>query len=85
MQTLLYFTGYFLVGFLEMFMATQRTYWISKGRSYAAALLVFFENFLAMFVIYQVANNLHNNWVLIFAFAIGNAVGTFINLEKVPF
>jgi len=76
---------YFGVGFVEMFLATQRTYWISKGRSSAAALLVFFENFIAMFVIYQVANNLHNNWGLITAFAFGNAIGTYINLEKVPF
>jgi hypothetical protein len=76
---------YFGVGFLEMFMATQRTYWISKGRSSAAALLVFFENFVAMFVIYQVANNLHNNWGLIIVYALGNALGTYINLEKVPF
>ena len=76
---------YFGVGFLEMFMATQRTYWISKGRSRAAAVLVFFENFVAMFVIYQVANNLNNNWGLIAVYALGNALGTYINLEKVPF
>ncbi|HLD11304.1 MAG TPA: DUF5698 domain-containing protein [Patescibacteria group bacterium] len=73
------------VGFVEMFLATQRTYWISKGQSYGAALLVFFENFIALFVIYQIANNLMDNWPVFFAYAIGNAVGTFINLEKVPF
>lgn len=76
---------YFGVGFVEMFLATQRTYWISKGRSRGAALLVFFENFVAMFVIYQVANNLHGNWGLIAVYSIGNALGTYINLEKVPF
>lgn len=76
---------YFLVGFVEMFLATQRTYWISKGRSRSAALLVFFENFIAMFVIYQVANNLQNNWGLIGVYSLGNALGTYINLEKIPF
>ena len=85
MSILLQALMYFGIGFVEMFLATQRTYWISKGRSRAAAVLVFFENFVAMFVIYQVANNLHNNWGLITAFAFGNALGTYINLEKVPF
>ncbi len=66
-------------------MATQRTYWISKGRSREAALLVFFENFVAMFVIYQIANNLHGNYLLLGVYAAGNAIGTYINLEKVPF
>ncbi len=76
---------YFGVGFLEMFMATQRTYWISKGRSRAAAVLVFFENFVAMYVIYQVANNLGNNWGMLITYSLGNALGTYVNLEKVPF
>jgi hypothetical protein len=85
MSILLQAIMYFAVGFIEMFLATQRTYWISKGRSRSAALLVFFENFIAMFVIYQVANNLHNNWGLIAVYSLGNALGTYINLEKVPF
>lgn len=66
-------------------MATQRTYWISKGKSREAALLVFFENFVAMFVIYQVANNLVGNYPLMISYALGNSIGTYINLEKVPF
>lgn len=77
--------GYFVVGFVEMFLATQRTYWISKGRSRAAALLVFFENFLAIYVIYQIANNLHGNFPVLISYALGNAIGTYINLEKIPF
>lgn len=85
MKILLEIAMYFGIGFVEMFLATQRTYWISKGRSRAAALLVFFENFIAMFVIYQVANNLHNNWGLIAVYSLGNSLGTYINLEKVPF
>ncbi len=77
--------GYFAVGFLEMFLATQRTYWISKGRSAAAALLVFFETLVAMYIIVQLVNGMGNNvWVLI-SYALGNAIGTYINLEKVPF
>lgn len=85
MNVLLEALMYFGVGFLEMFLATQRTYWISKGRSRAAAVLVFFENFVAMFVIYQVANNLHGNWGLMGVYSLGNALGTYVNLEKVPF
>jgi hypothetical protein len=72
---------YFGVGFLEMFLATQRTYWISKGQSLGAALLVFFENFIAFFVIYQVANNFYGNWPIFVAYALGNSLGTFMNLE----
>ena len=76
---------YFAIGFVEMFLATQRTYWISKGRSYAAALLVFFENFIAMFVIYKVSQGFYENFPMFIAYGIGNSLGTFINLEKVPF
>ncbi len=85
MNLLLQVLGYFCVGFVEMFLATQRTYWISKGRSKSAALLVFFENFIAFYVIYQVANNLQGQWGLLAAYSVGNAFGTYINLEKVPF
>jgi uncharacterized protein YebE (UPF0316 family) len=85
MQTLLQALGFFAIGFVEMFLATQRTYWISKGRSRSAALLVFFENFIAFYVIYQVVNNFGNNLALIAVYALGNSLGTFINLEKVPF
>ncbi len=76
---------YFGIGFLEMFLATQRTYWISQGRSRAAALLVFFETFVAMFIIYKIANDMGNSFMVLVAYAAGNAIGTYINLEKVPF
>lgn len=76
---------YFFIGFLEMFLATQRTYWISKGQSKGAAFLVFFENFIVFYIIYQVSNNLYHNWPLFLFYAAGNALGTYINLEKVPF
>ena len=85
MNVILQILAYFGIGFLEMFLATQRTYWISKGKSVGAAVLVFFENFIAIFLIYQIANNLHGNWPVFIAYAIGNAAGTYINLEKVPF
>lgn len=78
--------GYFGVGFLEMFLATQRTYWISKGKSAAAALLVFFESLIAFWIIIQIVNNISGSdgWIIV-AYAAGNAVGTYINLEKIPF
>jgi len=85
MTIVLKILAYFGVGFLEMFLATQRTYWISKGKSKSAAVLVFFENFIALFIIYQIANNLQNDYPVFVAYALGNAIGTYINLEKVPF
>jgi hypothetical protein len=78
--------GYFGVGFLEMFLATQRTYWISKGKSIAAALLVFFESLIAFWIIFQIVNNIsENDFLIIAAYSAGNAIGTYINLEKFPF
>ncbi len=85
LQLLLQIGGFFGVGFLEMFLATQRTYWISKGRSRAAALLVFFETLVALFIISQIADGMGRNWFVIGAYALGNSIGTYINLEKVPF
>lgn len=76
---------YFAVGFIEMFMATQRTYWISKGKSSSAALLVFFENFISFLVIYRISTNFTQDWGLLVFYALGNSFGTYINLEKVPF
>lgn len=83
MSTLLQASSFFVIGFVEMFLATQRTYWISTGRSRAAALLVFFENFIAFYVIVQAVNNFNSNIWLLVIYAAGNALGTYINLEKV--
>ena len=85
LQLLGQIAGFFGIGFMEMFLATQRTYWISKGRSAAAALLVFFESLVALYVIAQIVDGMGHNWLVIVAYALGNAVGTYINLEKVPF
>lgn len=85
MSVLMRILFYAFIGFVEMFLATQRTYWISKGQSRGAAVLVFFENFIAFYVIYQAANNLNGNWPAFIAYALGNSIGTFVNLEKVPF
>jgi hypothetical protein len=85
LQLLGQIAGFFGIGFLEMFLATQRTYWISKGRSAAAALLVFFETLVALYVITQIVDGMGHNWLVIGAYALGNAAGTYINLEKVPF
>jgi hypothetical protein len=76
---------YFAIGFVEMFLATQRTYWISKGKSLGAALLVFFENFIAFFIIYKVSVSFSSEWPMFVFYAIGNALGTYVNLEKFPY
>lgn len=83
--TILQIGGYFAVGFAEMFLATQRTYWISKGKSAAAAFLVFFETLVAMVIIIKILEGMGMNWIVLISYALGNAVGTYINLEKVPF
>ncbi len=85
LSSVLKIVAFFAIGFIEMFMATQRTYWISKGKSRSAALLVFFETFISFFVIYQVTQNFSGNWGLFAFYAAGNAIGTYINLEKFPF
>lgn len=86
MNDLLKIAGYFGIGFLEMFLATQRTYWISKGRSLGAASLVFFESLIAFFVFYRIVTGMEgNNFWIIVAYSLGNAIGTYINLEKCPF
>lgn len=83
--TFITIASYLVVGFVEMFLATQRTYWIAKGKSIAATLIVFVETFVAFYIIYQIANGIDNNILVITAYALGNAMGTYVNLEKVPF
>jgi uncharacterized protein YebE (UPF0316 family) len=75
---------FFVVGFVEMFIATQRMYWIAKGKSLAAALLVFFENAIYLFIIAEMVKGV-NLWYVIIAYALGSAIGTYINLEKFPY
>jgi len=48
-------------------------------------LLVFFETLVAMYIIVAIANGMGNNVFVIVAYAQGNSIGTYINLEKVPF
>jgi len=38
-----------------------------------------------MYIIVAIANGMGNNVFVIVAYAQGNSIGTYINLEKVPF
>jgi len=76
---------FFGVGFVETFLSTQRTYWIAQNKSKAASILVFFESALYFFILFRILEDMSRNWWIIIAYAAGNSIGTYINLEKVPF
>jgi hypothetical protein len=73
---------YLLVGLVEMFLVTQRTYCISKGNSWGAASTVFVENLIVLFVFYNLLTSIHSNWPVIIAYSLGGSIGTLINIEK---
>ncbi len=70
------------VGLIEMFFVTQRIRLIAKGRSVEAATLVFFEDFIHFFLIYQIARNLYDDWPLFIVYALGNSLGTYLTLQR---
>lgn len=84
-QFLLQLALYFTVGFIETFIYTQKTYWIAQNRSKAASILVFFESIIYLFIFFRLLNDLPGNYFILIAYALGNSIGTYINLEKVPF
>ena len=73
---------YLFVGFVEMFLATQRTSFIAKGRTFNASIIVFIENILYFAILFQLINNLNNNWPVFIAYSMGGSLGTFVNLKK---
>lgn len=82
MEIILKPLSYLLVGFVEMFLITQRTFFISKGRNKTAAGIVFIENFIAFFIIWQLAQNVGENIPSFLAYTIGSCSGTVINIEN---
>ena len=73
---------YLLAGFVEMFLASRRTYFISQNKTGLAAGIVFFENILAFFIIYQLVTNLQKNIPSFFAYAVGGSLGTLLKIER---
>jgi uncharacterized protein YebE (UPF0316 family) len=70
------------VGFIEMFLATARTSLIAKGKGVSASAIVFLENVLYFIVLYQLINNLQNNWPVFISYSLGGSLGTLVNLKK---
>ncbi len=82
MITIVQITIYLFVGFIEMFLATQRTSFIAKGKNINASVIVFIENILYFAILFQLLNNLGNNWPVFIAYSTGGSLGTFVNLRK---
>ncbi len=81
MTTIIQIVIYLFVGFVEMFLATQRTSYIAKGKNLHASAIVFVENILYFAILFQLVNNLGNNWPVFVSYSTGGALGTFINLK----
>jgi hypothetical protein len=73
---------YLLIGFVEMFLATARTSFISRGKTIQAASIVFFENIIYFAIIYQLVNSMQRGWPIFVAYSMGGSLGTFVNLKK---
>jgi uncharacterized protein YebE (UPF0316 family) len=73
---------YLVVGFIEMFIATQRMSFVAKGRVLAATAIVFVENIVYFIILYQLINNAQGNWQVFVAYSMGGSLGTFVNLKK---
>ncbi|MBP7119232.1 hypothetical protein KBA63_04035 [Candidatus Woesebacteria bacterium] len=82
MDFLLKTTSYLFVGFIEMFLITQRTAFIAKRNNKAAAAVVFLENFIAFFIIWQLAKDVSSNIPGFIAYTIGSCSGTVIDIEN---
>jgi uncharacterized protein YebE (UPF0316 family) len=82
MQHLLTLSSYLFVGFIEMFLITQRTALISRKKNKAAAGVVFIENFIAFFIIWQLAKDVTNNIPGFIAYTIGSCSGTVLDIEN---
>lgn len=76
------FALYLFVGFIEMFLITQRTSFIAKNKRKMAALVVFVENTITFFVILQLARDISHNLPAFGAYCLGSCTGTIINIDR---
>ena len=81
MGVLLQSIVYLFVGFVEMFLATARTSFIAKGRTFSASMVVFIENILYFLILFQLINNLQNSWPVFISYSLGGSLGTLVNLN----
>jgi hypothetical protein len=73
---------YFVVGFAEWFVATQRTWDISQAKPIKVAICAFIEEILGIIVFVYIIFNPTQWWLLLFG-ALGGAIGAYLNL-KIP-
>ena len=85
METIIQFASYLFVGFVEMFLITQRTALIAKRKNKAAAGVVFIENFIAFFIIWQLAKDVSNNIPGFIAYTVGSCSGTVLDIENLTY
>lgn len=85
MAQLIQLLSYLFVGFIEMFLVTQRTAFISKNKRKAAATVVFVENIVTFFVILQLAQDVTHNIPSFTAYCIGSCSGTIFDIENLTY
>lgn len=82
MEQLLHFAVYLAVGFVEMFLITQRTAFIAKNKRKLAAVVVLSENIISFFIILQLAQDVTKNIPNFAAYCIGSCSGTIFDIEN---
>ncbi len=85
MDQLITLTSYLFVGFIEMFLITQRTAFIARNKKKAAASVVFVENIIAFFIIWQLAKDVSNNIPGFIAYTLGSCSGTVLDIENLTY
>lgn len=85
MDTVIQFSTYLFVGFIEMFLITQRTAFIAKNKRKVAAGVVFVENFIAFFIIWQLAKDVSNNIPGFLAYTLGSCSGTILDVDNLTY
>jgi len=68
----------FFVGVIEMMIATAWTKTVSGTKIWASGLITLVNIFIWYFVLETIVNNI-TNWFLMFAYAIGCALGTILS------
>ena len=79
-----YIIIYFLVGLIQDFLIAFYYRLVTKGAGFPAGFLSFLITIINLAVIYTILEkfNLETSFLAIFAYAIGNGVGTYIGVKS---
>ncbi len=69
----------FLVGIVEMIIATTWTHFVSKNKIFSSGSITFINILIWYYVLDKIINNLDNVWIVLF-YALGCAIGTMISM-----